>query len=98
MTFPKILLIITDEERYPRRHETEAVAEFRREQLCARKSWRHRHDAGSRARTRTRATLFTGQYPSLRGVAQTRSTSKKDEDHAMMWFDPDSVPTLRRNG
>ena len=38
--------------------------------------------------------MFTGQYPSLHGVSQTDGTAKKNDDPAMMWLDPDSVPTL----
>ncbi|HLN15779.1 MAG TPA: sulfatase-like hydrolase/transferase [Acidimicrobiales bacterium] len=100
MTQPNILLIMTDEERYPPPYETEAVKAFRREQLGARESIRdgalefHRHYAGSTACVASRATLFTGQYPSLHGVSQTDGTSKKVDDPAMMWLDPDTVPTL----
>ncbi len=97
---PNILLIMTDQERYPPPYEDEAVAKFRKEQLGARESLRdgglefHRHYAGSTACTPSRATLFTGQYPSLHGVSQTDGTSKQNDDPAMMWLDPDSVPTL----
>ena len=38
--------------------------------------------------------MFTGQYPSLHGVSQTDGSAKKNDDPAMMWLDPDSVPTL----
>jgi len=53
MTSPNVLLIMTDEERYPPPYEDEAVLKFRREQLGARESLRdgglefHRHYAGS---------------------------------------------------
>jgi arylsulfatase A-like enzyme len=100
MERPNILLIMTDEERYPPPYETEAVKAFRRDQLGARESIRdgalefHRHYAGSTACTPSRATLFTGQYPSLHGVSQTDGLSKKNDDPGMMWLDPDSVPTL----
>ena len=36
MAAPNVLLIMTDEERYPPPYETDAVAEFRRTQLTAR--------------------------------------------------------------
>lgn len=42
----------------------------------------------------SRATLFTGQYPSLHGVAKTDGTAKQNTDPAMGWLDPDEVPTL----
>jgi len=100
VTGPNILLIMTDEERYPPPYEDAATATFRREQLGARQSLRdrgvefHRHYAGSTACTPSRATLFTGQYPSLHGVSQTDGLAKKASDGAMRWLDPDGVPTL----
>jgi arylsulfatase A-like enzyme len=100
MTEPNILWIMTDEERYPPPYENDDVKKFRREQLTARESIRdgavefHRHYAGSTACAPSRATLFTGQYPSLHGVSQTDGTAKQSSDPDMVWLDPDSVPTL----
>ncbi len=100
MTSPNILLIMTDEERYPPPYESEAVSTFRKSQLTARESIRasgvefHRHYAGSTACTPSRATLFTGQYPSLHGVSSTDGVAKQNTDPAMAWLDPNSVPTL----
>ena len=100
MTPPNVLLIMTDEERYPPPYEDASVAEFRRTQLPARERLRdgglelHRHYAGSTACVPSRATLFTGQYPSLHGVAQTDGLAKKPTDPSMGWLDPDEVPTL----
>src|SRR4051794_8246023 len=97
---PNVLLIVTDEERYPPPYEDAAVAEFRRTQLRARERIRstgvefHRHYAGSVACVPSRATMFTGQYPSLHGVTQTSGTTKASNDPAMGWLDPDEVPTL----
>ena len=42
----------------------------------------------------SRATFFTGQYPSLHGVAKTSGIAKRATDPAMGWLDPDEVPTL----
>ena len=73
---------------------------FRRDQLTTRESIRatglefHRHYAGSMACTPSRATLFTGQYPSLHGVSATDGAAKQATDPEMTWLDPDSVPTL----
>jgi arylsulfatase A-like enzyme len=100
MDQPNILLILTDEERYPPPYEVDSVRSFRATQLTARASIRsrglefHRHYAGSTACTPSRATLFTGQYPSLHGVSSTDGTAKENSDPGMHWLDPDSVPTL----
>jgi arylsulfatase A-like enzyme len=100
MTSPNILIVMTDEERYPPTYETAALAAFRRDHLPARESLRadglefHRHYTGSTACLPSRATLFTGQYPSLHGVTQTDGLAKRHTDPAMSWLDPNSVPTL----
>ncbi len=100
MPSPNILVIMTDEERYPPPYEGESMARFRREQLGARQSLRdgglefHRHYAGSTACLPSRTTLFTGQYPSLHGGTNTDGMAKKANDPAMAWLDPNSVPTL----
>ena len=91
---------MTDEERYPPPYEADALAEFRRTQLPARERLRaqsrelHRHYAGATACTPSRTTLFTGQYPSLHGVADTDGLAKQANDPAMHFLDPDTVPTM----
>jgi choline-sulfatase len=100
MSQPNILLILTDEERYPPPYEVETVRSFRSAELPAREAIRsrglefHRHYAGSTACTPSRATLFTGQYPSLHGVTGTDGVAKQISDPDMHWLDPDSIPTL----
>jgi arylsulfatase A-like enzyme len=100
MPGPNILVIMTDEERYPPPYEDESLARFRREHLGARQSIRdgglelHRHYAGSTACMPSRTTLFTGQYPSLHGGTNTDGMAKKANDPSMGWLDPNSVPTL----
>ena len=42
----------------------------------------------------SRASLLTGQYPSLHGVTQTDGISKSADGEDMFWLAPDSVPTL----
>ncbi len=99
-THPNILVIMTDEERYPPPYEQESLAGFRRTELPARQFLRersvelHRHYAGSTACLPSRATLFTGQYPSLHGVTNTDGMAKRANDPSMSWLDPDTVPTL----
>ena len=99
-TQPNILVVMTDEERYPPPYERETLAEFRRTHLPARERLRtrslelHRHYAASTACLPSRASLFTGQYPSLHGVRSTDGLAKPANDPAMTWLDPDSVPTM----
>lgn len=100
MAAPNVLIIMTDEERYPPPYETAEVTRFRREQMPNRDRLRdgglelHRHYVGSTACVPSRATLFTGQYPSLHGVSQTDGVAKPHNDPAMRWLDPAAVPTL----
>ncbi len=99
-TRPNVLLIMTDQERYPPPYENDAVAEYRRTRLPARAQLRARglelarHYVGSTACIPSRATLMTGHYPSLHGVTNTDGLAKTADDPAMRWLDPDSVPTL----
>jgi arylsulfatase A-like enzyme len=100
MARPNILLVMTDQERYPPPYEGQELAAFRRTQLPARERLRsaglelHRHYAGSTACLPSRATLFTGQYPSLHGVTKTDGLAKSHNDPAMGWLDPADVPTM----
>jgi arylsulfatase A-like enzyme len=100
MSQPNVLIIMTDEERYPPPYESADVTRFRRDQLPARDRIRdgglefHRHYVGSTACVPSRATLFTGQYPSLHGVSQTDGVAKASDDPGMSWLAPDAVPTL----
>lgn len=97
---PNILLIMTDEERYPPCYETDALREFRRTQLPGQASLRaratelHRHYAASVACAPSRASLFTGHYPTLHGVRATDGAAKAARDADVYWLDPDTVPTM----
>jgi len=97
---PNVLLIMTDEERYPPPYEQGALAAFRRDHLPAHQGLRarsrelHRHYVGSTACVPSRATMFTGQYPSLHGVTNTDGLAKAANDPAMSFLDPDTVPTM----
>ncbi|HMF03643.1 MAG TPA: sulfatase-like hydrolase/transferase [Acidimicrobiia bacterium] len=100
MDQPNILLILTDQERYPPPYESDEARVYRRDHLSGRERLRdagvelHRHYVASTACAPSRASLFTGQYPSLHGVTQTDGLAKSAWDPAMVWLDPDTVPTL----
>ena len=97
---PNVLVIMTDEERYPPPYEEAAVTKFRRDKLPARQRLRaegvefHRHYAASTACLPSRASLFTGHYPSLHGVTSTDGLAKAANDPGISWLDPDGVPTM----
>ncbi len=99
-TRPNILIVMTDQERYSPPYETDAVAEFRRTQLPGRERVRargvelHHHYVCSTACTPSRASLFTGQYPSLHGLTNTDGLAKTATDPGMNWLDPATVPTI----
>src|SRR4051812_30140372 len=97
---PNVLVILTDQLQYPPPYESEELAAFRREQLPGVErlrqdgvSFRH-HYPMSAACAPSRASLLTGQYPSLHGVTQTDGIAKSADGDDMFWLAPDSVPTL----
>ena len=99
-TKPNILLILTDQQRFPPVYENEDLKRFRREVLKGEQSL---HDSGvsfgrhytmSTACTPSRASLFTGQYPSLHGVTQTDGIAKGPDGPEMRWLAPDTIPTM----
>src|SRR3954463_10062321 len=97
---PNVLLILTDQQHYAPPYESDELAEFRREHLSGVErlrqdgvSFRH-HYPMSAACAPSRASLLTGQYPSLHGVTQTDGIAKAADGDDMFWLAPDSVPTL----
>src|SRR3954464_11541664 len=97
---PNILLVMTDQLRDPPVYESEELQDFRRERFTGEESLRadrgsfRRHYTMSAACTPSRASLLTGQYPSLHGVTQTDGLAKNADGEDMFWLRPDSVPTL----
>ncbi|KMY48706.1 sulfatase-like hydrolase/transferase [Peribacillus loiseleuriae] len=97
---PNFLFIIVDEERFPTVYENEELKEWRRNNLKTQELLREngmtflKHYIGSTACSPSRATLFTGQYPSLHGVTQTTGVAKGAFDPNVFWLDHNTVPTL----
>jgi arylsulfatase A-like enzyme len=97
---PNILIIMTDEERYPPPYETEALRRWRETELPGRALIRahgldlRRHYIASSACVPSRASFFTGHYPSLHGTSQTDGAAKSASESNMFWLDPNTVPTL----
>jgi choline-sulfatase len=94
------LFILVDEMRYPPVYEGLALKRFRRKYLKTQNALRatgvdfHRHYVASTACSPSRASIFTGHYPSLHGVTQTSGAAKSAADADVFWLDPGSVPTL----
>ncbi|GIP38382.1 sulfatase [Paenibacillus sp. J31TS4] len=97
---PNFLLILVDEERYPPVYESEELQAWRRQALPAHERLKehavqfNRHTIGSAACCPSRATLLTGQYPSLHGVSQTNGVAKEAFDSDMFWLGRNTVPTM----
>ena len=97
---PNVLVILTDQQRYPPSYESVELAAFRREHLPGVErlrqngvSFRHHYPMAT-ACAPSRASLLTGQYPSLHGVTQTDGLTKRVDSDDMFWLAPDTVPTL----
>lgn len=99
-TKPNFLFIIVDEERFPMGYENEELDKWRKKHLKTHNLLQENsmnflnHYVGSTACAPSRATLFTGQYPSLHGVTQTPGAAKDTYDPDVFWLDPNTVPTL----
>ncbi|MBJ7347147.1 MAG: sulfatase-like hydrolase/transferase [Thermoleophilaceae bacterium] len=97
---PNILVILTDQQRFPPPYESDETRQFRSEKCSGEESIRkdgisfNRHYVMSAACAPSRASLLTGHYPSLHGVTQTDGLSKSEECDDMFWLDPDTVPTM----
>lgn len=97
---PNILMIMVDQQRYPVIYENAALREWSKEYLKAEARLRSKgfefknHYAGSTACCPSRATIYTGQYPSLHGVTQTDGAAKEAYDPDIFWLNPSTVPTM----
>lgn len=99
MSRPNVLVILTDQLRQPPAYESEELARWRVEAMPGLESLRRdgvsfaHHYPMASACAPSRASLFTGQYPSLHGVTQTDGFKEADGPE-VSWLAPDGVPTL----
>ncbi|WP_096200227.1 sulfatase-like hydrolase/transferase [Bacillus sp. FJAT-45350] len=97
---PNFLIILVDEQRFPTVYENEDLKEWRKNHLKTQELLTENgmtflnHYIGSTACSPSRATLYTGQYPSLHGVTQTTGAAKGAFDPDVYWLDHNTVPTL----
>jgi choline-sulfatase len=97
---PNFLVILADEYRYPPVYESEATREYRSTNYVAERTLREdgveleNHYIMSSACAPSRASFFTGQYPSLHGVSQTDGVAKNAVEKDVFWLDPATLPTM----
>ncbi|WP_071394796.1 sulfatase-like hydrolase/transferase [Bacillus tuaregi] len=99
-TRPNFLIFIVDEQRFPTGYENEELKRWRRENLKTQELFRERgmeflnHYVGSTACSPSRATLYTGQYPSLHGLTKTTGGASFSFAPDVFWLNPNTVPTF----
>lgn len=97
---PNFLILMVDEQRYQPTYESAELKAWRAASLKAQAALRSRgmefthHHIMSTACQPSRASIFTGQYPSLHGVSQTSGSAKNSIETDLYWLDPTTVPTL----
>jgi len=97
---PNFLIIMMDEQRTPPVYESNELKAWRAANLPAQEFLRrhsveftHHHTMSSACQP-ARTSMYTGQYPSLHGVAQTSGSAKAGVEKDLYWLQPRSVPTL----
>jgi len=97
---PNLLIILSDEYRYPVAYESSQLRRFRARYLTAEESLRHNgleftnHYIMTSACVPSRTSILTGQYPSLHGDSQTPGAAKTSIEMDMFWLDENTVPTM----
>ena len=97
---PNFLFILVDELRAPVSYQNDALKQWSKENLIAMQELKDtgvnflNHYTAATACSPSRASIFTGQYPSLHGVTQTTGIAKERFEPDEFWLDPNTVPTL----
>ncbi len=97
---PNFLIIMVDEKRVPMAYESEQLKAWRRSNLRTEEAIRrnalefNNHYAMATACSPSRASIFTGQYPSLHGLTTTSGIAKRAPESDLYWLDPTTVPTM----
>jgi arylsulfatase A-like enzyme len=97
---PNFLVFVVDEQRHAPVYESEELKAWRQRNLPTQNKLRANgldftnHHIMSAACAPSRASIFTGQYPSLHGVSQTTGAAKGANESDTYWLDPTTVPTM----
>jgi choline-sulfatase len=97
---PNFLVVMMDEQRYAPFYESPELQAWRLANLSSQNFLRRNsfefthHHVMSVACQPSRASIYTGQYPSLHGIAQTSGAAKTAIEQDLFWLDPTTVPTL----
>lgn len=97
---PNFLIVMVDEQRSAPVYESEQLKAWRLANLPTQNLIRKngfeftQHHIMSVACQPSRASVYTGQYPSLHGVSQTSGAAKSAIEQDLYWLDPTTVPTL----
>jgi arylsulfatase A-like enzyme len=100
MDRPNFLVILTDQMRRPPAYESAELARWRADSMPGVERLRREgvsfahHYTMATACAPSRASLLTGQYPSLHGVTQTDGLAKTADGPDVFWLAPGMVPTL----
>lgn len=97
---PNFLIVMMDEQRSAPFYESAELRAWRLANLPTQNLIRKNgfefteHHVMSVACQPSRASIYTGQYPSLHGISQTSGAAKSAIEQDLYWLDPTSVPTL----
>jgi choline-sulfatase len=97
---PNILWLTCDQNRYPPVYESALISKWRKKYLRTQNALMatgmnfNQYYCSTSACSPARATMYTGQYPSLHGVSQVTGCAKDTYDPDMFWLTQYTVPTI----